>query len=110
MQRDLAVKDALDDLLDTMFIIYQPDLTQEVTVPSTITVKVVAMNVATYQWQYSADGETWTDFGSTVQGSKTAEATISITNTNKNRYRRCRLTDANGNIIYTIVGKLTIIE
>lgn len=104
-----AVKDALDDLLDTMFIIYQPDLTQAVSVPAQVTLKVVAMNVAAYQWQYSSDGESWTDFGSSVVGSTSPEVVVSVTNTNKNRYRRCRLTDADGNIIYTVVGKLTII-
>ena len=114
MQRDLALKvlafvkgvrQALADLMDTMFIIYQPDLTQEVTVPSSVTLKVVAMNVSEYQWQYSSDGESWTYFGS-----KTAEIVVSVTSTNKNRYRRCRLTDSDGNIIYTNVGKFTIIS
>ena len=119
MQRDLAVKiltlakavkDALADLMETMFIIYQPDLTQEVIVPAQVTLKVVAMNVSAYQWQYSSDGETWTNFGTTVVGSRTAEVVISVTDSNKNRYRRCKLTDSDGNIIYTNVGQLTIIE
>lgn len=105
-----AVRDALDDLMDTMFIIYQPDLTQAVHVGDTVYPEVFAMNVDAYQWQYSADGETWTNFGSSVPGSKSARVTIDVTNSNKDRYRRCRLTDADGNIIYTVVGKFTIIE
>ena len=94
-----AVKDALDDLLGTMFIIYQPK-SLEASIGDYATLSVVAMNVASYQWQYSQDGgTTWRNSGSSVP--KTASITIEVTAAVFDLLRRCQLTDADGNKIYT---------
>ena len=108
MDRDLAlkvlalcsaVKDALDDLLETMFIIYQPkDATGAVGDPVVFT--VTAMNVNSYQWQVSKIGtETWTN--SSSPGNATASVTVTVTSSVYNYRLRCKLTDADGNILYT---------
>ena len=114
MDRDLAlkvlalcsaVKDALDDLLGTMFIIYQPK-SVEASIGDYATVSVVAMNVASYQWQYSQDGgTTWKNSGASVP--KTASITIEVTASVFDLLRRCQLTDAEGNKIYTDVFVIT---
>lgn len=108
MNRDLAlkvlalcklVKDALDDLLGTMFIIYQPK-SVEASIGDYATLSVVAMNVSSYQWQYSQDGgTTWRNSGASVP--KTASITIEVTTGVFDLLRRCQLTDADGNKIYT---------
>lgn len=101
-----AVKDALDDLLDTMFIIYQPK-SAVASIGDYVTLTVVAMNVASYQWQYSQDGgTTWRNSGSSVP--KTASITIEVTSNVFDLLRRCQLTDADGNKIYT--DAIVIIE
>ena len=94
-----AVKDALDDLLGSMFIIYQPkDAVGNV--GDTATFTVVAMNVSSYQWQVSKIGtNTWNNSGS--DGSTTATASTLITNNTYNFRLRCKLTDADGNVIYS---------
>ena len=94
-----AVKDALEDLLGTMFIIYQPK-SLEARIGDYVTLAVVAMNVASYQWQYSQDGgATWRNSDSSVP--KTASITIEVTSNVFDLLRRCQLTDADGNKIYT---------
>lgn len=98
-----AVKDALDDLLGTMFIIYQPkDYTGAVGTQAVFT--VVAMNVDAYQWQRSSDGgTTWENASGT--GNQTDTLKFNVSNTNKGWNWRCKLTDADGNIIYSdVVG------
>ena len=98
-----AVKDALDDLLETMFIIYQPkDHTGAV--GSTVAFTVVAMNVVSYQWQRSEDGgTTWTNAAGA--GNQTPTLTFNVTSTNKRWKWRCSLTDADSNTIYSdVVG------
>lgn len=99
-----AVKDALADLMETMFIIYQPkDFYGNV--GDTATFSVVAMNVAAYQWQYSEnDGVTWKNSGTSIP--KTATISYEITEATYNNLRRCRLTDAGGNQIYTEVVRV----
>ena len=115
MDRDLAlkvlalcstVKDALDDLLDTMFIIYQPKyFTGNIGDMATFT--VVAMNVASYQWQASSDaGETWTN--SSLAGATTPTITVKISASNKDRIWRCLLTDSDGNTLYTDVAGIIV--
>ena len=114
MDRDLAlkvlalcsaVKDALDDLLDTMFIIYQPDVTKSVNIGDVITLTVVAMNVVSYQWQYSNNNVAWNN--AETEDAHTAAITFEVTRNRLSYYRRCVLTDADGNILYTVSGKLT---
>lgn len=115
MDRDLAlkvlalcsaVKDALDDLLDTMFIIYQPaNYTGAVGTQAAFT--VVAMNVASYQWQRSSDGgTTWENAAGT--GNQTPTLTFNVTNNNKSWNWRCSLTDADNNTIYSDVVGIVI--
>lgn len=112
MQRDLALKvlafvkgvrQALADLMDTMFIIYQPKYFTG-SIGDMATYTVVAMNVDTYQWEVSSDGgTTWTN--STLSTANTPEISIKVSNSNKTRLWRCALTDENGNTIYSdIVG------
>lgn len=98
-----AVKDALDDLLDSMFIIYQPeDYTGAVGTQAVFT--VTAMNVAAYQWERSTDGgETWENAAGT--GNQTPTLKFNVSNTNKVWNWRCVLTDSDSNNIYTnVVG------
>ena len=106
-----AVKDALDDLLETMFIIYQPKDWYGA-IGDTATYTVVAMNVAAYRWQYSDDdGETWVNFTGSAHGERTQTIAFEVTeSTNLSRQRRCRLTDANGNYKYTVAVKMFINE
>ena len=97
-----AVKDALDDLLDTMFIIYQPkDYIGAIGTQAVFT--VVAMNVVSYQWQKSDDGVTWvTAVGTGVQ---TPTFSFGIAQSSYSRKWRCALTDADSNVIYSdVVG------
>lgn len=108
LNRDLALKvlevvgamrDALYDLLDTMFIIYQPkDATGAI--GDTVTFTVVAMNVDSYQWETSKIGTTtWAN--ATSSGNTTDTITLTIASATYNYRLRCKLTDADGNIIYT---------
>ena len=94
-----AVKNGLADLMDTMFIIYQPkDAVGDV--GDTVTFTVVAMNVASYQWEVAKIGtNTWNNSGSA--GATTETATTVIANTTYNYRLRCKLTDADGNVIYS---------
>lgn len=103
-----AVSDALYDLLDTMFIIYQPKyFTGNIGDMATFT--VVAMNVDTYQWQASSDaGETWAN--SSLAGATTPTITVKISNANKDRIWRCLLTDSDNNTIYTDIAGIIIPE
>lgn len=105
-----GIKDSLTTVLDTMFaILYQPDLTQEAHVGDDITFRVGAINAASYQWQYSSNNSSWTDFPDTFPGTQTAETTLTITDVNKGLYRRCKLVDPWGHTYYTNSGKLTIV-
>ena len=94
-----AVKDALDDLLGTMFIIYQPK-SVTVAVGETAVFTVVAMNVAAYQWEVYWSGS-WHD--SSASGYDTDTLTFTVTSGIRNYKWRCKLTDADGNSIYTDV-------
>lgn len=107
MDRDLAlkvlalcsaVKDALDDLLETMFIIYQP---KDWYGPdgASVTLTVKAMNVALYQWQHKDAGGTWRN--SSATGYNTESITFTMGEAYVTRIRRCKLTDAEGNVLYT---------
>ena len=118
MNRDLAlkvlalcklVKDALDDLLGTMFIIYQPK-TWVGALGEIATITVVAMNVVTYRWQYSDNGVNWTNSSATLNGYNTPTISFVMEERYVSRYRRCRLTDANGNYLYTDVVQTLLNE
>lgn len=99
-----AVRDALDDLLETMFIIYQPK-DHVGAVGETASFTVVAMNVTSYQWEVYRSG-TWQNTYGT--GYNTDTITYEITNTTRNFKWRCKLTDSDGNIIYTDVVAIII--
>ena len=94
-----AVKDALDDLLGIMFIIYQPK-SVTVSVGETVVFNVVAMNVASYQWEVYWSNA-WHD--SSATGYDTDTLTFTVTSGIRNYKWRCKLTDSDGNIIYTDV-------
>ena len=108
MDRDLAlkvlalcsaVKDALDALLGSMFIIYQPKDAVGA-IGDDVTFTVVAMNVNSYQWQTAKIGtNTWSNAAS--PGNTTDTITITIRASAYNYRMRCKLTDSDGNIIYT---------
>lgn len=110
LNRDLAlkvlaevggVKDALADLMDTMFIIYEPkDWSVVETGTNVVTFTVKAMNVASYQWQRSdTDGASWTNATST--GNRTESMSFTATSSYASRVWSCVLTDADGNTIRT---------
>lgn len=103
------IKDALDDLMETMFIIYQPK-TWYGEIGDTATFTVVAMNVVTYRWQYSDNGVNWTNSSSSLDGYNTPTITFVMEERHVNRWRRCRLTDANGNYIYSDAVQSLLIE
>ena len=72
----------------------------------TLTLKVEAAgNDLQYQWQYK-NGNTavWTDSG--MAGAKTAEMNVQLTPTRAGQEYRCRITDTNGNVVYTNVVRL----
>ena len=104
-----AVKDALADLMDTMFIIYQPKNWYG-EIGGTVTFTVIAMNVATYRWQYSDNGTTWYNASSTLPGYNTDTMSFVMGEQHIGRLRRCALTDADGNKIYTDVVQPFIIQ
>ena len=119
MARDLAlklvdivndVKDALDDLMETMFIIYQPKNWTGLATDNVIfTVK--AMNVASYQWQYQRTvGGNWSSSSATGNRTDTLTFLASDAASYPDRLWRCKLTDSDGNIIYTDEVGVTIIE
>lgn len=94
-----AVKDALDDLLGSMFIIYQPKSTTG-SIGDTATFTVVAMNVTSYQWEvYVPRQDKWGN--STATGSQTDTLSFEIASGSYTYKWRCKLTDSEGNSIYT---------
>ena len=101
-----GVKDALADLMETMFIIYQPKyFTGNINDFAEFT--VIAMNVASYQWEASSDaGETWAN--SSLTGATTPSISVKISAQNMHRIWRCLLTDSDGNTIYTNVAGIII--
>lgn len=112
MDRDLAlkvlalcsaVKDALDDLLDTMFIIYQPK-SVTAAIGDSVSFTVIAMNVNAYQWQYSTNGTQW--YTTSAEGNKTATMSVEATEERYNNYYRCRLRDADNNTIYSDIVRI----
>lgn len=61
----------------------------------------------TYQWQYRTSAKaSWKN--TTATGSKTATVTISATASKSGYQYRCRLTDKNGNVLYTNSAKLVV--
>ena len=94
-----AVRDALEDLLGIMFIIYQPK-SVTVAVGETVVFTVVAMNVASYQWEVYWSGS-WHD--SSASGYDTDTLTFTVTSGIRHYKWRCKLTDADGDTIYTDV-------
>lgn len=119
LNRDLALKvldaakgvrDALAGLLETMFIIYQPK-NWVGAVGDTVTFTVVVMNAATYRWQYSDNnGVSWTQSSSTLNGYNTPTISFTMEERYTTRLRRCRMTDADGNAIYSDVVQSLIEE
>ena len=117
MQRDLAVKvlalakavkDALADLMATMFIIYQPKTWVGVVGEQAI-FTVVAMNVTTYKWYYrSTPSANWS--ASSASGNTSKTLTFTSAARNATYQYRCKLTDAEGNIIYTETVGFVFIE
>ena len=117
MDRDLAlkilalcstVKDALDDLMDTMFIIYQPK-SVVANVGDTVTFSVVAMNVASYQWQLKPPNST--NFGNSgAVGNKTATVTVEATQARNGGQYRVIITDRDGNTVTSDAVTLTVVE
>ncbi len=65
----------------------------------TVSFKVAATNVASYQWQYSKDGNTWNKSG--AAGNTTDTIQLTVTASNKANVYRCKLTGADGSVQYT---------
>ena len=96
----MAIKQALDDLMDTCFIIYQPK-SAVTSLGEDVQFHVVAMNAVAYRWQYKRSDIDWTNVSSQRPGYNTDTVTVTVTETNINNEWRCRLTDADGNYVYT---------
>ena len=85
-------------IFNAMAILTQPE-SQSVAVGGTVQLSVEAVGVATYQWQWSSNGETWTN--NTSYGYNKANFSFTISAAQNGRQYRCELTDADGNVIYT---------
>ncbi len=61
-----------------------------------------------YQWQSSSDGKTWKNCSSST--AKKATFTFSAKTSHSNNYYRCKITDSNGNVVYTKAVRLYILN
>ena len=85
-------------------------------VNETVTFSVEATGVASYQWQYSpSQGTGWSNLS--WSGNTTAAVSGTLSMQNIQYLYRCKLTDANGNVIYTDhagitepMGNITIVS
>ena len=75
---------------------------------ATTTFKVAAIgNGLTYQWQWRKNASsTWAN--TTVSGNKTATITVPATAARNGYQYRCKITDTNGNVIYSSAATLTV--
>ena len=77
-------------------------------VGETVTFKVAATGTGlTYQWQWRKNSSsTWAS--TTVSGNKTATITVPATAARNGYQYRCKITDTNGNVIYSSTATLTV--
>ena len=77
-------------------------------VSETVTFKVTATGTGlTYQWQWRKNASsTWA--ATTVSGNKTATITVPATAARNGYQYRCKITDTNGNVIYSSTATLTV--
>ena len=87
--------DTVGILDDSLKITKQPE-SVKAEIGTSVTFSVEAENVASYQWQYSNDGETWLN-----SGSKTKSITFTVTAASKTLVRRCVLTGTDGTTLNT---------
>ena len=82
----------------------------EATLGTTAKFSVVATgNGLTYQWQYRTSSTgTWKS--ATATGNKTANLSVSATNSRNGYQYRCKITDADGTVIYSNAATLTVVE
>lgn len=101
-----AVKDALEEILDSFVIVYQPK-DVEARIGDTVTFKCVALNAVSYVWQYSTNqGETWRSSSTNTQPILSYE----LTSDNSNRWRRCKVTGPDNAELISDVAKIILIE
>ena len=81
---------------------------QTANVGETATFKVVATGTGlTYQWQWRKNASsTWA--ATTVSGNKTAAIKVPATAARNGYQYRCKITDSNGNVIYSSAATLTV--
>jgi predicted secreted protein len=73
-------------------------------VNDTVTFQTAASGVSSYQWEFSRDnGTTWQNAGFT--GSKTNTLTVELNSTRIQYVFRCKLVNAEGDVIYTDIVK-----
>ena len=72
----------------------------------TFTVKATGKSLK-YQWQSSADGNTWKNCVSST--AKKATFTFSAKTSHSSNYYRCKITDANGKVVYTKEVRLYVL-
>ena len=79
----------------------------EASINDPVTFTVNATGVATYTWQYRTGATTsWKAMYSSAEGKDTATLTTTATEARYNYEYRCKLTDAEGNVLYTRAAKI----
>lgn len=83
---------------DTCVITEQP---QQVTsgIKAPVAFHVEAENAASYQWQYSKDGEKW--YSSSASTAKSDTLAITVSKTNYKNVYRCKVTGKDGQVLYS---------
>jgi len=67
-------------------------------------------SVSSYRWQYSKDGESWTNLStSTNSTAATADYTVKCTTTNAKYLYRCMITGADGAKLYSNVASVALV-
>ena len=61
-----------------------------------------------YQWQYSADGNTWKNVGSSIESSKTNNLKFTATEKFNNYKYRCKVTSSTNEVTYSEAVTLTV--
>ncbi|MDO4492008.1 MAG: hypothetical protein Q4B85_13165 [Lachnospiraceae bacterium] len=77
----------------------QPQSIASAKIGDTVSYRVSAENVSSYQWQYSKDGKEW--FNSSAASAKTSTLSLKLSDSNKTNKYRCKLTDQAGKAHYT---------
>ncbi|MBQ8974456.1 MAG: immunoglobulin domain-containing protein, partial [Oscillospiraceae bacterium] len=62
----------------------------------------------TYQWQYSKNGSSWSNVGTSIKSSRTSNVTFKIVAKYDGYQYRCVVTDEGGNVVTSKAATLTV--